>query len=53
MRLLVGAAGGNSTAAMTMVANIRLSMLWYAAALGLPFFPNLSRRVSVCYYAPP
>ena len=38
---------------MTMVTNMPLSTPWYAAALGLPLFPNLSRRVSVRCYAPP
>ena len=45
---------GNSTdAAMAMVGNMRLSTPWCAAALGPPFLPNLSRRVTVRYHAPP
>ena len=45
MALLIGGAAGNSTAsAITMVGIVRLSTLWYAAALGLPFFLYLSRR---------
>ena len=47
MTMLIGAAAGNSTdAAMAMVAIMRLSTLWYAAALGLPFFLYLSRRAT-------
>ena len=47
MTLLIGAAADNSTdAAMAMVAIMRLSTLWYAAALGLPFFLYFSRRAT-------
>ena len=47
MTLLIGTASGNSTdAAIAMVAIMRLSTLWYATALGLPFFLYLSRHVS-------
>ena len=45
MTFLIGGISGNSTAtAMTMVGVMRLSTLWYAAVLGLPFFLYLSRR---------
>lgn len=45
MGFLISSVGGNSTAsAMAMVGIMRLSTLWYAAALGLPFFLYLSRR---------
>ena len=45
MAFLVSSVAGNSTAsAMAMVGIMRLSTLWYAAALGLPFFLYLSRR---------
>ena len=45
MAFLIGGASGNSTAsAMAMVGILRVSTLWYAAALGLPFFLYLSRR---------
>ena len=45
MAFLVSGVAGNSTAsAMAMVGIMRLSTLWYAAALGLPFFLYLSRR---------
>ena len=45
MAYLISDVAGNSTAnAMAMVGIMRLSTLWYAAALGLPFFLYLSRR---------
>lgn len=45
LAFLVGGASGNSTAsALAMVGIMRISTLWYAAALGLPFFLWLSRR---------
>ena len=45
MAFLIGGVASNSTAnAMAMVGIMRLSTLWYAAALGLPFFLYLSRR---------
>ena len=45
MVFLISGVGGNSTAnAMAMVGIMRLSTLWYAAALGMPFFLYLSRR---------
>ena len=45
MAVLVSSIPGNSTAsAMAMVGVMRLSTLWYAALLGLPFFLYLSRR---------
>ena len=45
MVFLISGVAGNSTAnAMAMVGIMRLSTLWYAAALGMPFFLYLSRR---------
>ena len=45
MAYLISGVAGNSIAnAMAMVGIMRLSTLWYAAALGLPFFLHLSRR---------
>lgn len=45
MGFLISSVGDNSTAsAMAMVGIMRLSTLWYAAVLGLPFFLYLSRR---------
>ncbi len=45
MAYLISGVASNSTAnAMAMVGIMRLSTLWYAAALGLPFFLYLSRR---------
>lgn len=45
MTFLIGSVGGNSIAtALAMVGIMRLSTLWYSAALGLPFFLYLSRR---------
>ncbi len=42
--LIRGVAGNSIANAMAMVGIMRLSTLWYAAALGLPFFLYLSRR---------
>ena len=42
--LISGVAGNSAANAMAMVGIMRLSTLWYAAALGLPFFLYLSRR---------
>ncbi len=45
MSFLIGQFRGNTTAsAITMVGIVRVSTLWYAAVLGLPFFLHLSRR---------
>ena len=45
MTFLIGGVAGNSVAsAVAMVGIMRLGTLWYAAALGLPFFLYLSRR---------
>ena len=45
MALLIAGVAGNSTAsAMAMVGIMRVSTLWYSAALSLPFFLHLSRR---------
>ena len=45
MALLIAGVAGNSTAhAMAMVGIMRVSTLWYSAALGTPFFLYLSRR---------
>lgn len=45
MTVLISGIPGNSTAsAMAMVGIMRLSTLWYAALLALPFFLYLSRR---------
>lgn len=45
MAVLISGIPGNSTAsAMAMVGIMRLSTLWYAALLALPFFFHLSRR---------
>ncbi|MDE0030617.1 MAG: flippase-like domain-containing protein [Deltaproteobacteria bacterium] len=45
MTLFIAGVAGNSTAhAMAMVGIMRVSTLWYSAALGLPFFLYLSRR---------
>ncbi len=45
MALFIAGVAGNSTAhAMAMVGIMRVSTLWYSAALGLPFFLCLSRR---------
>ncbi len=45
MALFIAGVAGNSTAqAMAMVGIMRVSTLWYSAALGLPFFLYLSRR---------
>ena len=45
LAFLIGSVAGNSAAnAMAMMLIMRLSTLWYAAVLGLPFFLYLSRR---------
>ena len=45
MTFLISSVAGNSAAsAIAMVGIVRLSTLWYAAALGLPFFLHLSRH---------
>lgn len=45
MALFIAGVAGNSTAhAMAMVGIMRVSTLWYSAALGTPFFLYLTRR---------
>ena len=42
--LISGVPGNSAASAIAMVGIMRLSTLWYGAALGLPFFLYLSRR---------
>ena len=42
--LISGVADNSAASAMAMVGIMRISTLWYAAGLGLPFFLYLSRR---------